>query len=99
MKTIIDFEGSRCLIEQPIKADFALLHAEKADSFGNLMYAASGQNFNPLMAMAADFVLAEAEELSAPGALSPDAIHTPGPFVDCVVHVPELTKDYCVVQR
>jgi len=98
-KTVVDFEGSPALIEKSLKADFALLHTHRADPFGNLTYAASALNFNPLMAMAADKVLVEVEELVALGDLLPNTIHTPGPFVDCVITLPELTKEYGVVQR
>jgi len=98
-KTVVDFEGSPALIEKSLQADFALLHTHRADPFGNLTYAASAQNFNPLMAMAADKVLVEVEELVALGDLSPVTIHTPGPFVDCVVALSELTKEYGVVHR
>ena len=98
-KTVIEFEGHPSLIETALKADFALVHAHRADPFGNLTYAASAQNFNPLMAMAADTVLVEVEELMSLGDLAPNTIHTPGPFVDCVIPLPELTKEYGVVQR
>ncbi len=98
-KTVLNFEGHSTLIEKSLRADFALLHTHRADPFGNLIYAASAQNFNPLMAMAADKVLVEVEELLSLGDLSPNTIHTPGPFVDCVIPLPELTKEYDVVQR
>lgn len=98
-KTIIEFEGQRSIIEAALKADFAFVHAARADSFGNLIYQASAQNFNPLMAQAAAQVIAEVETISALGELPADTIHTPGPFVDCVVSIPELTKEYGIVQR
>ena len=98
-KTIIEFEGNTCIVEQALKADFAFIHAAKADPFGNLIYQASAQNFNPLMAQAAAQVIAETETLLTLGGLAADAIHTPGPFVDFVVTIPELSGEYDVVQR
>jgi len=98
-KPVIDFEGRRCLVEKALSADFALLHADCADSFGNHTYAASAQNFSPLMAMAASTVIVEAETLEEQGKIAPEAVHTPGPFVDVVVHVPELTDAYAVIER
>jgi len=98
-KTIIEFEGQPSLIEKALRADFALIHASRADTFGNLVYAASAQNFNPLMAMAADRVLVETEELLPLGDIPPETVHTPGPFVDCLVTLSKLTEDYNVVQR
>ena len=98
-KQIIEMDGRACLIEKSLKADFALVHAGRSDTFGNLAYTASARNFNPLIAMAADTVLVEAEELLPPGNIQPDQVHTPGPFTDCVIQLPELTKEYGVVRR
>ena len=95
--TILD--GKPLLIEKALKADYALLHAERADAFGNLIYASSARNFNPLMAMAADHTLVETEALLEMGDLEPEEIHTPGPFVDGVIFLPELTENYGVIQR
>ncbi len=98
-KTCFEIDGRRLMLEQPLRADIALIHASRADPFGNLIYAAAAQNFNPLMAMAADHVIAEVETLTQPGELLPETIHTPAPFVDRLVRLPELTEDYGVVQR
>jgi acetate CoA/acetoacetate CoA-transferase alpha subunit len=73
------------LLEEPLKADFALLKAYKADCHGNLIYRFSARNFNPLMAMAAKNVIVEVEEVVAPGAIEPDNVITPGIFVDLLV--------------
>ena len=94
-----EVDGQTVILEKPLHADFALIHAALADSFGNLIYTASAQNFNPLMAMAGKHVIAEVEAINAPGQLAPDSIHTPAPFVDHLVCLTELTKDYGVVQR
>ncbi|MFD1508793.1 CoA transferase subunit A [Lacimonas salitolerans] len=98
-KPRVTLDGQAWMVETALRADVALLHAAAADTFGNLRYAATARNFNPLMAMAADTVIVEAEQIVAPGALAPDDIHTPGPFVDHVVHIPELTQEYAVVRR
>lgn len=87
------------MVETALRANFALLHADRADPFGNLCYAATAQNFNPAMAMAADVVIAEVEILHPLGHLPPATIHTPGPFVDRVVELTELTGEYAVVRR
>ena len=73
--------------------------ADRADTFGNLDYAATARNFNPLMAMAAPRVIAEAERVLPLGGLPPDDVHTPGPFVDHVVALGDLSEEYAVVRR
>jgi acetate CoA/acetoacetate CoA-transferase alpha subunit len=98
-KPRIEIDGRELLLERPLRADFALLHAASADSLGNLVYAAAAQNFNPLMAMAADHVIAEAERIARPGELAAETIHTPAPFVDRLVELPRLTEAYGVVRR
>ena len=98
-KQQVEINGKLANIEPALRADFAFLHADTADHFGNLTYAATARNFNPLMAMAADMVIAETEHLLPVGGLDPNHIHTPGPFVDRVVHLQELTGEYAVVRR
>ncbi len=84
-KKILEIDGKEYLLETPIRADLALIHATKADSFGNLYYAGTTRNFNPLMAMAADLVLATSEELVEIGELEPECIMTSGIFIDFLV--------------
>ena len=98
-KPTVEFEGRPYLIEAALRADIALIHAHRCDPFGNLTYAGSAQNFSPLMAMAADTVIVETENLLPLGGIAPEAVHTPGPFVDHVVHLPQLTEAYAVVRR
>jgi len=98
-KTTVEFEGRPYLVEKSLKADVALVHADSSDPFGNLLYAGSARNFNPLMAMAATTVIAETENLLPLGGIAAEAVHTPGPFVDHVVHLHELTGAYAVVRR
>jgi acetate CoA/acetoacetate CoA-transferase alpha subunit len=98
-KATTEVGGKRYLVETALRADVALLHADRADVFGNLGYVATARNFNPLMAMAAKRVIVEAEKVLPLGALPPDAVHTPGPFVDHVVELVEVSEEYAVVQR
>lgn len=98
-KQRIEIDGQSLLLEKALNADFALVHAYQADPSGNLGYAAAAQNFNPLMAMAARQVIVETEVLLECGELAPEAIHTPAPFVDTLVCLPELTEAYGVVRR
>ncbi len=81
----IELEGKTYLIELPIKADFALVNAKLSDYRGNLMYALTARNFNPLMAMAAETVIAEAESIVPVGVIAPDMIVTPHVVVDYLV--------------
>ncbi len=98
-KQVIEQGGKTYLVEPALRADVALLHADRADSFGNLAYVATARNFNPLMAMAADCVIAEAEAVFPLGGLAADDIHTSGVFVDHVAKLGALSKEYAVVQR
>lgn len=98
-KQIIEFGGKTQIIEPALRADVALLHAARADGFGNLAYVATARNFNPLMAMAADRVIAEAEAVLPLGELAADDIHTAGVFVDHVTELEALSEEYAVVQR
>ena len=98
-KPRIEVDGRNLLLEKPLQADFALLHAHNADPLGNLVYAAAAQNFSPLMAMAADAVIVEIEHLLTSGDLQPETIHTPAPFVDVLVELPALTEQYGILRR
>ena len=87
-----DFNGETYILEQSLSADLALVHAWKGDEEGNLVYRKTARNFNPLMATAAKFTVAEVEHLVAAGELDPDHIHTPGIFINRVIHVPHPVK-------
>jgi acetate CoA/acetoacetate CoA-transferase alpha subunit len=84
-KQIITIEGINYLLELPLKADFALIRASKADTFGNITYNGTTRNFNPLMAAAADYVIAGACEIVEVGRIDPNNIVTSGIFVDALV--------------
>lgn len=80
------FDGEPYVMERWLKADLAVIKAWKADPEGNLVYRKTARNFNPVMATAAEVTVAEAEQIVASGELDPDAIHTPGIYVDRIVH-------------
>jgi acetate CoA/acetoacetate CoA-transferase alpha subunit len=85
-KEVINIDGKDFLLEKPLRADVALLGASISDKEGNLIFKGTTQNFNPLMATAADLVIAEAEKLVEVGDLSPEHIRTPSIFVDYIVN-------------
>lgn len=74
-------DGKRMIFETALKADFAIIRAKTADTYGNLRFYKTSRNFSPAMAMAAKITIAEVEELLPVGALDPDDIHLPGIFV------------------
>lgn len=80
-------DGEEYLFVRPLRADFAILHAKKADEMGNLIYERTARNFNPIMAMAAKFTIVEVEEIVPAGQLSPEEVVTPFIFVDVLVPV------------
>lgn len=83
-KQIINIDGKDYLLEKPISADIAIIGATVADECGNLYYEGTSQNFNPLMAMAADVVIVEAEKIVKKGEIKPEHVHTPGIFVNYI---------------
>lgn len=86
-------DGRTCVLEYALRPDFAFVHAHTADYEGNLIYRKTARNFNHVMAMAAKVTIVETENLVAPGELDPDAIHTPGIFVQRIVKVPRMAFD------
>ncbi|MDN5342194.1 MAG: acetate CoA/acetoacetate CoA-transferase alpha subunit [Oceanotoga sp.] len=84
-KQKIEVNGEIYLLEEPLKADFALIYGHKVDKKGNIIYNKSTKNFNPIMATAADTVIVEANELVEIGDLDPNFVMTPGIFVDYIV--------------
>ena len=81
-KQIINVDGKDYLLEKPLRADVALIGASVADEKGNLVYHGTSQNFNPMMATAADLVIVEAKKTVPVGAIAPEAVHTPCIMVD-----------------
>jgi acetate CoA/acetoacetate CoA-transferase alpha subunit len=84
-KRTLEIEGRIFLLELPLRAQFALVNARRADHIGNLTYALTARNFNPLMAMAADIVLVEPQEIVPVGVIAPDDVMTPAVLVDYLV--------------
>src|SRR5213596_2061066 len=91
-KELREFDGETYVMERGIVADLAIVHAWKADREGNLVYRKTARNFNPVMATAAKVTVAEVEHLVEPGEIDPDHIHTPGIFVQRIVHYPSYEK-------
>ena len=79
-----EIDGKMFVFEKPLRAQFAFLKAWKGDAWGNLVYRKTARNFNPVMATAADYVIAEVEELVKVGELDPHLVHTPGIYVNAI---------------
>lgn len=84
-KRWIEIDGKTFLLETALRAEFALIHAFLADYLGNLSYALTARNFNPIMAMAADTVIVTAEHIVPVGVIAPDHVVTPAPLVDYLI--------------
>lgn len=84
-KPKLTFNGIDYLVEQALRADMAILKAHRADGKGNLLYRRAARNFNPLMAMAADYVVAEVQGIVKIGEIDPDQVMTPGIVVDALI--------------
>jgi acetate CoA/acetoacetate CoA-transferase alpha subunit len=84
-KRTIEVDGKRYLLETPLRANFALVHTFLADYLGNLSYALTARNFNPVIAMAADTVIVTAEHIVPVGVIAPDHVVTPAPIVDYLI--------------
>lgn len=84
-KTKLSFDGIEYLVERALRADLAILKAHLADDKGNLVYRRAARNFNPLMALAADFVVAEVSRIVPAGDIDPDHVMTPGTLVDALI--------------
>lgn len=84
-KQTLEIDGKKYILELPVRADVALIRAYRADRMGNLTYRGTNRNFNPIMAMAADIVIAEVDSVVDVGELDPDAIVTQGILIDMLV--------------
>ncbi len=91
-KEVREFNGEKYVMETGLFADISIVHAWKGDTEGNLVYRKTARNFNPMMATASRFTVAEVEHLVEAGEIDPDGIHTPGIFVKRMVHVPNPVK-------
>jgi 3-oxoacid CoA-transferase subunit A len=79
-----EFDGRSYVLERALRGDFTFIKAWKGDRWGNLIFRKTARNFNPMMATAADYVVAEVEQLVEVGQLDPDQVHTPGIFVNAI---------------
>jgi acetate CoA/acetoacetate CoA-transferase alpha subunit len=84
-KQQIEIDGKKFLLETALRSEFALVHAFLADHLGNLSYALTARNFNPIMAMAADTVIVTADHIVPVGVIAPDHVVTPAPLVDYLI--------------
>lgn len=85
-KEKITVDGKEYLLEKPLTADVAIILAQKADEFGNLVYSKTARGLNPLMARAAKYTIVDAKEIVALGEIDPENVITPGAYVDMIVH-------------
>ena len=83
-KQVVNVDGKDYLLEKPLKADIAFLRANIVDEFGNMVFLGTTNNFNPLMATAADYVVVEAEKLVKVGEIKPECVHASGIYVDAI---------------
>ncbi|MFF2807212.1 CoA transferase subunit A [Streptomyces sp. NPDC058000] len=99
-KEVREFDGRRYVLERGIRTDFGLVRAARGDRHGNLVFAKSARNFNPLAAMAGRITVAEVEQLVEPGEIDPDQVHLPGIFVQRIVPLtPEQAADKQIERR
>ena len=91
-KEVRHFDGADYVMERALTADLAIVHAHRGDTEGNLAYRKTARNFNPMMATAAKITVAQVEHLVQPGEIDPDHIHTPGIFVQRIVHLANPVK-------
>lgn len=94
-----EINGVNYVFEPALTANVALIRAHKADTFGNLVYYKTAQNFNPVMATASDIVIVEVDEIVQPGELSPEEIVTPHLYVDYIVEAQQVLTKEGVVQN
>jgi 3-oxoadipate CoA-transferase alpha subunit len=87
-KPVQEFDGRDYVMERALPGDVALVEAWRADRWGNLAYRASGRNFNPVMATAAKLTIAQSQHIEELGELDPEAVVTPGIYVQRVIHLP-----------
>lgn len=97
-KEVKEFDGRHYVMERWLKADYAIVKAESADTHGNLVYRLASRNFNPLMCMAATTSIAQVSAIEAAGKLDPANIHTAGIFIDTVVEVADPQQEETLIR-
>ena len=98
-KPTVEVDGKKYIFEKALGADFAIIRAEIADTFGNMRYNTAGINFAPLMAMAADITLVEAKKVVDVGEIDPEDVHASGISVDYVSQITNFTGEYNAIRR
>ncbi len=98
-KEVRTFDGKPCILERALKADYALVRAYKADKMGNLIYRGTQRQFNPIMAVNARITIAEVDEIVEVGEIDPEAVVTPGIFVNRIIEVKEDPGFYRHLER
>lgn len=98
-KPVEEFDGKQYVQERWLKADFALIKGQLGDTYGNLTYRMAARNFNPIMAMAADCTIAQVSRIVQPGGIEPEAVITPGIFVDRVVEVANPKQEETLIRE
>lgn len=98
-KPVEEFDGKHYVRERWLRADFALIKADTADTMGNLTYRMAGRNFNPIMAMAADCTIAQATRIVEPGGIPPEQVVTPGIFTDRIVAVAAPVQEETLIRE
>lgn len=93
------FNGVEYVLEYGIKADFALVKAETADRYGNLLYHATARNFGPIMCMASAMAIVQAKKMVAPGKIDPECVVTPGIFVQKIIEVTDPADESKLVEE
>ena len=93
------FDGQEYVLEHGIKADFALVKAETADRYGNLLYHATARNFGPIMCTASKVAIVQTKKVVAPGQIDPETVITPGIFVQKVVEINNPADESLLVEE
>ena len=93
------FNGKEYVLEYGLKADYALVKAETADRYGNLLYHATARNFGPIMCTASKIAIVQAKQIVEPGKIDPEAVVTPGIFVEKVVQVVNPADESLLVEK
>jgi 3-oxoadipate CoA-transferase alpha subunit len=93
------FGGAECLLEFGLRADFALVRADRADRYGNLVYRRTARNFGPIMCTAAETAIVQVREMVDLGGIDPEIVVSPGIFVDRVVVVPDPQQESALVKE
>lgn len=96
-KEVREFDGQAYVLERGLRADLTIIKGRRADSHGNVIYNKTARNFSPIMAMAGDTTIVQVEQVVTPGSIDPEAVVTPGIFIDRVVEVASPAQESALV--